>query len=88
MKRPHERSAHDQYFCTDEQTRSLVKLDEEKPGCWIALFEPTPEELSQITQRFGIEEDDVCAPLDLEEVSRIERNDVYTMFIVDTPVHR
>ena len=76
-----------EYFCTDEQTRSLVKLDEEKPGCWIALFEPTPEELSQITQRFGIEEDDVCAPLDLEEVSRIERNDVYTMFIVDTPVH-
>lgn len=76
-----------EYFCTDEQTRSLVKLDKEKPGCWIALFEPTDEELSEITRRFGIEEDDLCAPLDLEEVSRIERNDIYTMFIVDTPVH-
>lgn len=75
-----------EYFRTDERTRSLVKLDEEEAGCWIALFEPTDGELAAIAHRFAIEEEDLRAPLDLEEVSRVETNDNYTMFIVDTPV--
>lgn len=75
-----------EYFRTDERTRSLVKLEEEESGCWIALFEPTDGELAAIAHRFSIEEEDLRAPLDLEEVSRVETNDNYTMFIVDTPV--
>ena len=75
-----------EYFRTDEVKHSLVKLDEECDGCWIALFEPTGEELRSIAERFSIDEDDLRAPLDPEEVSRIERNDDYTMFIVDTPI--
>lgn len=75
-----------EYFRTHEATRSLVKLDEEESGCWIALFEPTEGELAAIAHRFSIDEEDLRAPLDLEEVSRVEVTDNYTMFIVDTPV--
>lgn len=74
-----------EYFRTNEQ-HALQKVDEEAPGCWIALFEPTADELAWLGERFGIEEEDACAVLDLEEVSRIERNGDYTMFILDTPV--
>lgn len=76
-----------EYFLTDPKTRSLVKIDDEQPGCWIALFEPTERDLAEISRRFSIDEDDIRAPLDLEEVSRIENNEDYTMFIVDTPLH-
>lgn len=75
-----------EYFRTDAKSRSLVKLDEEHDGCWIALFEPTEDEIRGISQRFSIDEEDLRAPLDPEEVSRVEVNDHYTMFIVDTPV--
>lgn len=74
-----------EYFATNEQ-HMLQKLDKEAPGCWVAVFEPTAEELAWLTERFGIVEDDARAALDLDEVSRIERNDDYTMFILDTPV--
>lgn len=76
-----------EYFRTNAAGHSLAKLETEEPGCWIALFEPTPNELSDIARRFGIDEDDLRAPLDLEEVSRVESEDDYTMFIVDTPIH-
>ncbi len=75
-----------EYFRTDDSSRSLTKLDREEEGCWIALFEPTLEELRSISGRFAIDEDDLRAPLDPEEVSRVERNESYTMFIVDTPI--
>lgn len=74
-----------EFFATNEQ-HALQKIDQEAPGCWIAVFEPAADELSWLTERFGLEEEDVRAALDLEEVSRIERNNNYTMFIMDTPV--
>ena len=75
-----------EYFRATGDTRSLVKLDAEEHGCWIALVEPTFEELRAVSERFSIDQDDLMAPLDPEEVSRVERNENYTMFIVDTPV--
>lgn len=74
-----------EFFATNEQ-HALQKIDHEAPGCWIAVFEPDADELSWLTERFGLEEEDARAALDLEEVSRIERNNNYTMFIMDTPV--
>lgn len=76
-----------EYFQTDKPSNALIKVDYEQPGCWIALFEPTEEELKETAQRFSIDVDDLRAPLDLEEVSRIESNDDYIMFIIDTPIH-
>ena len=76
-----------EYFILEEKSNSLIRVPTEQPGCWIALFEPTLEELQETAQRFHIDEDDIAAPLDLEEISRIERNEDYVMFIVDTPLH-
>lgn len=76
-----------EYFIMDEASNSLVRVPNEQPGCWIALFEPSEKELTETAQRFHIDEDDIVAPLDLEEISRIERNNDYVMFIVDTPLH-
>ena len=59
-----------EYFIMDKASNSLIRVPTEQPGCWIALFEPTPEELEEISQRFHIDEDDIAAPLDLEEISR------------------
>lgn len=84
--KPCERGPMIEYFRATGDTRSLVKLDAEEHGCWIALFEPTFEELRAVSERFSIDQDDLMAPLDPEEVSRVERNENYTMFIVDTPV--
>lgn len=74
-----------EYFRADEH-RALKKIDKEEPGCWIAVFEPTPDELSHVRAEFGFEEEDALAALDLEEVSRIEDDHGYAMFILDTPV--
>lgn len=74
-----------EYFRTSDQ-KTLQKIDAETPGCWIAAFQPTSEELALLCERFGFEEEDACAALDLEEVSRIEQNHDYVMFILDTPV--
>ncbi len=75
-----------EHFRTGGSSRTLEKLNIEEPGCWIALFEPSAEELADIAHRFAIDEDDLRAPLDLEEVSRVEVGDGYTMFITDTPI--
>ena len=74
-----------EYFRTDEQ-RALRKIEREEPGCWVAAFEPTPDELAWLSAEFGFAEEDARAALDLEEVSRIEGSHGYTMFILDTPV--
>ena len=50
-----------EYFCTDEQTRSLVKLDEESPVAGLRSLNQ-PRRAFADNERFGIEEDDVCAP--------------------------
>ena len=75
-----------EYFRTDDNG-TLLKLGQEEPGCWIALFDPDVKELADIATRFTVDLDGLRAPLDREEISRIEREDSYTMFIVDTPIH-
>lgn len=39
-----------------------------------------------MSERFGIEVDDLRAPLDEEERSRIEVEDNYTLILVDVPM--
>ena len=57
---------------------ALEQLEEPADGCWIALTDPTATEIFEIAQKFGIEVDDLRAPLDEEERSRIEAEDNYT----------
>lgn len=71
-------------FKTLEQ--GISQLDTPEEGCWIALTDPTATELFEVAQRYDIEVEDLRAPLDEEERSRIEIEDNYTLILVDIPV--
>ena len=65
---------------------AIHEIQEPQEGCWIALTNPTATEIFEISEQFGIEVDDLRAPLDEEERSRIEVEDGYTLILVDIPV--
>ena len=70
-------------FKTEEGV--VRQIEEIESGCWIALTDPTATEILEVAERFGIDPDDVKAPLDEEERSRIESEDTYSL-IVDIPL--
>ena len=45
---------------------ALEQMEEPSDGCWIALTDPTATEIFEIAQKYGIEVDDLRAPLDEE----------------------
>ena len=49
----------------------IHQKDELSPGSWIALTNPTATEILEIANTYGIDPDDLRAPLDEEERSRI-----------------
>ena len=57
----------------------MVVLDKIEEGCWISAIHPNEEELSFLQEETGIDLDDLRAPLDDEERSRIELEDGYNM---------
>ncbi len=63
----------------------IEQIQEPQEGCWIALTNPTANEIFEIAERFELEVEDVRAPLDEEERSRIEVEDTYTLILVDIP---
>ncbi len=54
-------------------------------GCWISLINPTPEELTRVAEECKVDIDDLKAPLDEEERSRLMLEDGYTLILVDIP---
>ncbi|MDO5136346.1 MAG: magnesium transporter CorA family protein [Eubacteriales bacterium] len=72
------------YFKTIEG--SIHQIQEPQADCWVALTNPTATEVFEIAEQFDIEVDDLRAPLDVEERSRIEVEDNYTLILVDVPV--
>ena len=50
---------------------AIHQIQEPQEGCWIALTNPTATEVFEMSERFDIEVDDLRAPLELEERSRI-----------------
>ena len=64
---------------------SIHQIQEPEEGCWIALTNPTATEIFEISEQFDIEVDDLRAPLDEEERSRIEAEDNYTLILADVP---
>ncbi|MBQ8043497.1 MAG: magnesium transporter CorA family protein, partial [Clostridia bacterium] len=64
---------------------TLSKIDKYEDGSWIALTDPIATELLEVSEKFGIDIDDLRAPLDEEERSRIEAEDDYTLILVDIP---
>ncbi len=71
------------YRTDDEKVNVLNKYE---PECWIHLVAPTSPELAQVIEQTGVEPDFLRAPLDEEERSRIETENLQTLIIVDTPL--
>ena len=63
----------------------MVVLDKIEEGWWISAIHPNEEELTFLEEETGIDLDDLRAPLDDEERSRIELEDGYNMILVDIP---
>ncbi len=68
-----------------EGQRDLCQTHALSDGCWVALTKPTQEELQTIAGETAIDLDDLMAPLDDEERSRIEQEGDYVMILVDIP---
>ena len=64
----------------------LNLLPEIVKDCWIMMTDPTTAELEEISTYFKMDIDDLKAPLDEEERSRIDVEDNYTMILVDIPM--
>ena len=63
----------------------IHQLNEASEGCWVVLANPTATEILETANKFHIDQDDLRAPLDEEERSRIEVEDNYTLILVDIP---
>jgi len=72
------------FYKTFENKISEIKSPEQ--GCWISVTDPTPQEIKELIDDYGLDSGFVKSSLDDEETSRIEREDNQTLIIVDSPV--
>jgi len=68
------------------QNGSICESDKPEVGCWVSVVDPTPSEIKDLIDVYGLDSGFVKSSLDEEESSRIEREDEQTLIIVDTPV--
>ena len=71
------------YKAENDKIVSTQQLEE---GCWISLYAPNEEEISQVCGAVGLDPDFIRAALDEEERARLEIEDNETLIVVDTPV--
>lgn len=64
----------------------LCECDKPQNGCWVSVVDPTPQEIKDLIDDFGLDSGFVKSSLDEEESSRIESEDDQTLIIIDTPV--
>lgn len=64
----------------------IIEVSNPAAGCWISVTDPTPQEIKELIDDYGLDSGFVKSSLDDEETSRIEREDNQTLIIVDTPV--
>lgn len=69
----------------DENSKSLISLDNIEPGCWINIIAPSEEELILISKKSSVPLELLKASLDDEETSRIDIEDNILSVIVDIP---
>lgn len=71
------------YKTVDEK---LVRLDNLEKDIWINMINPTQEEINKVATIFNIDCNHIKAALDEEERARVETEEKYTVFLVDTPI--
>ena len=52
--------------------KEFKEIETFEPGAWIHLVNPSQEEALKVAERFNIDIQDLRAPLDVEETSRID----------------
>ena len=65
----------------------VLQIEDYEEGCWIAMTNPTAEELQDVSTKYNIAPDDLRASLDEEERSRIEVEENYALILVDIPTN-
>ena len=61
----------------------LKQMEDIEDNVWINLTNPSPEEISYVANKTGIDTNDMKASLDDEEASRIEVHNKYTLVLLD-----
>ena len=64
----------------------LCPCSERTDGCWVSVINPTPQEVEELIEVYGLDSGFVRSSVDEEESSRIECEDNQTLVIIDTPV--
>lgn len=72
------------FYKTFEQ--KITEINEPVAGCWISVVDPSPQEIKELIDDYGLDSGFVKSSLDDEETSRIEREDNQTLIIVDSPI--
>lgn len=71
------------YFKTDNQV--IHEEDRPQDGVWVQMINPSQGECEEIAESLNVDINDIKAALDVEESSRIELEDDYTLILVDIP---
>ena len=67
------------------QEETTLKTDTISKGSWVNLSTPTNQEVLNVAHELHIDLKDMRSALDSDEVSRLEREDDYTLLLVDIP---
>ncbi len=71
------------FFVSEDGT--VKSVDARCPGCWISMTAPNDDEIKAVAADCAIEPDALKAALDIDERSRIEVDDNYTMILTNIP---
>lgn len=72
-------------FKTDYITKHVKKLKKIQVDSWIALTNPTNDEIQKVVDRTKVDIDLIRKMLDTEELPRVEQSENGTLIVIDTP---
>lgn len=73
---------------SEDIDKHIIKTPLDHTASWINVVEPDREEIENLMEQYNIPEDFIRDPLDSEESSRIEYDEVtgYSLIIIDLPI--
>lgn len=77
-----------QYFYSHQNHGTLDEISDFQSGVWVRVYDPTREEIAELSRRLKVEEDLLLDALDPFEVSRLEREKGNTYIFLEVPFTR
>lgn len=65
---------------------NITKTDTIENGCWVRIFTPTESEIDFLNAAQSVPRDFLTDPLDINEGSRIEKDDKFLLIILRSPI--